>query len=458
MQNACQPTVTLGSCQPGTDRKNFECPAGQGGYIYAEFAKVCDSNGNDISPDKNNQSNWRVINSTCTASCVASGTCCTVSRAAPIRNTTPCAIGLYGPGTVVVRQQSSSCPDPAGAPVWNDSGWTTLSDVSQCRNCPANTTVQTSRWVDRAGTCPSGQSGELTYSDEQVQDVTTTYLCNSQAGVLNDNGSTTAGAWRNTGNTRTLLNTCAALPTNECAVPGSYTITSVSAFIRAGNNTRTLNPYTLGQLQSTPGNANNDNMEFEGTVTGISNGVPFTGTVRASQTPTIRGSGSCYAMQANGNPNAALNSCGGGGMPPGLDLSVFMAGNSQGQMSITTRPCGGGGGSANITTGNLWVYRGVGFVSTGNAPAGQTTLVASARTQFTAALGPLTSSYSNYAITFNGVTKTVLSGSCSVPNLSVAQNCTSEQTVDFNGRPLVIKLTASVVGSDATAQLYVTPQ
>jgi len=195
-------------------------------------------------------------------------------------------------------------------------------------------------------------------------------------------------------------------------------------------------------------------MQFEGTVTGVFNGTPFTGTVRASQSPTIRGTGTCYAMQGQGT-NAYLYSCGGGGMPAGLDLSVFMAGNSQGQMSITSRPCGGGGGSANITTGNLWVYRAVGFVSNGNAPAGQTTLVASAQT---AASGALSISYANYGNTFNGVSKSALSGSCSVPNTSVPQNCTSEQTIDFNGRSLVIKLVGNVNGGTATGQVYVTPQ
>lgn len=219
LQNSCRPIVNIGSCTPGTKTTTFACPSGQGGQITAERPVQCDANGREVPFDESVQSNWKIVNSTCTASCVANGNCCTVTRGRVETNTTQCATGSYGPGVTTRRQQSSSCPTHDGAPVWNDSGWSQVgSATGQCNTCTPNQTTQAVRWVARAGSCPSGQTGVLTYNDEQVQDVVTTRLCNSQAGVLNDDATTTVSAWRNTGNTVVASNTCANIPTNVCAV------------------------------------------------------------------------------------------------------------------------------------------------------------------------------------------------------------------------------------------------
>ncbi len=216
LQNSCRPGVSVGSCTPGTERKYFACPAGQGGQIYAEFATICDSQGNDISPNKNDQNNWKIISSNCTASCVSSGTCCTVSRGPVESRTTQCAVGSYGPGITTRHQQSSSCPQFDGPAVWNNSGWSQVGNATGgCNTCTPNQTTQSVQWVRRAGICPAGQTGELIYNDEQVQDVAITRLCNSQAGVLNDNATTTASAWRNTGNTVVASNTCTTPPAQQ---------------------------------------------------------------------------------------------------------------------------------------------------------------------------------------------------------------------------------------------------
>lgn len=224
LQNSCRPIATMGTCRPETKRKTFECPTGQWGQIYAEFATQCDLNGNTISADESVLSNWKIINTNCTASCVATGNCCTVTRRPVETSTTPCQAGWYGPGVTTRRQQSSQCPTHDGAPVWNDSGWSKVGDdTGQCNRCTPNQTTQAVQWVPRAGSCPAGQTGTLMYNDEQVQDIVTTRLCNSQAGVLNDNATTTVSAWRNTGNTVVASNTCVNVPTKSCAVAiGEY--------------------------------------------------------------------------------------------------------------------------------------------------------------------------------------------------------------------------------------------
>ncbi|HHA2503543.1 TPA: hypothetical protein ACOENT_001766 [Stenotrophomonas maltophilia] len=452
VSNSCQRDPNRKPCTPSTQRQNAACPAGQGGGILQERASTCDANGNEVWSN-----DWKNISSTCTASCIRDGNCCTVGRREQTVSQ-PCAQGSFG-NTSARQQQTSTCASPTAAPVWQ-SNWTTISTIGACSACSPDSSTDATQWQERSAECPTGQTGRHTWRAEQVQTTRLVYACNHASGVTHNNATASTTPWADTGRKMDETNTCTA-PVSECAVPGSYTITSASIVVRAGVNHRTVNPYTLSQIQSTPGNANADNMEFEGSVMGYFNGQPFHGTVRAAQSTTVRGSGTCYAMQANGNPNAALASCGGGGMPPGLDLSVFMAGNSQGQMSVTTRPCGGGGGSANVTTGNLFVYNAIGFIATGNAPAGQSTLVASAQTSVAVSQGPLRASYANYSISFNGVTRTGLNGSCSVSNLGAAQNCVHEQPVDFNGRTLSIKLIASgQVGTniDAVAQVYVTPK
>ena len=224
LQNSCRPIVTTGNCQPGTVYKTFECPSGQGGEIHAERPVQCDANGHELPFDESVQSNWKIINSTCTASCVRDGNCCTITRRPVETTTTQCVAGSYGPGVTTRRQQSSQCPIYNGAPVWNDSGWSPVgTPTGQCQPCTPNQTTQAVQWVPRAGSCPAGQTGVLMYNDEQVQDIVTTRLCNSQAGVLNDDATTTVSAWRNTGNTVVASNTCVNVPTNACAVAiGEY--------------------------------------------------------------------------------------------------------------------------------------------------------------------------------------------------------------------------------------------
>lgn len=450
ISSSCQVDPARPTCTPSTQNQTALCPAGQGGQILQERTSFCAADGSFTWGE------WKTMSNNCTASCAASGTCCQVSR----QNSSEvvyCGAGNYGS---IYRDlvRSSTCPTPTSAPVWSG-GWNTVAQSGSCTTCPSPAQEQQTQSVPASEACPAGQVGAHTWISNQVSTRTRSYSCPDRTVNLPAPNFTAWSGWSEVSRSSE-SNTCAPAP-DVCATPGSYTITSAVMTLRAGNNNRTVNPYTFGQLQSTPGSSSSDNLEMEGTVTGTFNGSTFTGRVRASQSTTIRGTGTCYAMQANGNPNANLSSCGGGGMPPGLDLSLFMAGNSQGQMSVTTRPCGGGGGSANITTGNLFVYSGVGFISNGNAPAGQTTMVASATYQANPSAGGLRASYANYAITFNGVTKTVLSGSCQVANLSVPQNCTQEQTLDFNGRSLVIKLVASAtVGAtiSANAQVYVTPQ
>ena len=173
VSSSCQVDTTRNTCTPRTVQSSRACPSGQGGQETVEQTSVCDTNGNET---------WgalKLIGSTCTASCVSTGTCCVVGR----QNQTvtgDCGIGRYG-RLSIDQTRTSTCISATATPVW-PSTWIDLRS-SGCNACPANTTSTATRYVSMTDNCPAGQIGVISWDSNQVQTTTSTYSCNSQPNI-----------------------------------------------------------------------------------------------------------------------------------------------------------------------------------------------------------------------------------------------------------------------------------
>lgn len=110
--------------------------------------------------------------------CRTDQTCVPLS---PQTQTLACPTGLTG---TITQTRTSTCPGPAGTPIWGD--W-----VQTANTCKALTTCVPSTET-RSVACPSGQTGTVTE--------TRTSSCS--------NGTLTWGAWTGTGGTCTPVLTC----------------------------------------------------------------------------------------------------------------------------------------------------------------------------------------------------------------------------------------------------------
>lgn len=213
VSSSCQPDPNRAACTPSTQRQTASCPAGQGGQIVQERASTCDVNGNQIWGN-----DWKNISSTCTASCAATGTCCSVSR----QNTTEvrqCPAGTYGVQTAYMTR-SSTCATANASPVWPNS-WNTQSITGSCTSCPAPSQDQETQVVSASAPCPSGQTGSHTWNSHQVRTRTRSYSCPVGTASL---PSPTIGAWGSwTETTRSSeSNTCTA----SCSGPSGKAVYS----------------------------------------------------------------------------------------------------------------------------------------------------------------------------------------------------------------------------------------
>jgi type II secretory pathway pseudopilin PulG len=209
VSSSCQPDPNRAACTPRTQRQTAACPAGQGGQIVQERASTCDANGNELWSN-----DWKNISSTCTASCVANGTCCTVSRQTST-DLQYCGVGNYGS---IQRDlyRTSTCDTATSTPAW-PSTWSERSRTGTCTACPAPTQDQETQNVAASAACPAGQTGSHTWTSVQMRTRTRSYDCSSDR-TLNL-PAPTIGAWSGwsevarSGET----NTCAA-PSNSCYV------------------------------------------------------------------------------------------------------------------------------------------------------------------------------------------------------------------------------------------------
>ena len=458
VSNSCRANPVHKDCVPSSRRQTVLCPNNQWGGILQEQASTCNVNGDEVWG-----TDWKTISTTCTATCVGQGTCCTIIRDADEARSEFCPTGQWGRLTSTWGR-TSTCPSSTSTTGAQWGNWIQKTPTQgSCNTCNPRDETETREVPVNVG-CPAGQTGNNTYISVQQRTRRGTFNCingsNATEPTTPDNWTAWSG-WTEISRSGE-TNTCATPPANECAVDGNYTITSQKLVITSGTTSRTVDPYTFGQLEYNSGSTNN--MQVRGTVTGVFNGQPFTGTVGASQTPTLRGTGECYAHRGQG-PNAYLNSCGGGGMPPGLDLYIFMANNSQAQMSLDSRPCGSGSGSegiARIPSGNLISYGTYSFIQTNQAVAGQQTLVSLAKIDPPTNNGPLNAEYVNYTITYNDVTLSGLRGSCGPVRLvGNTEICSSEQTLNFGGKYLVVAIQATSsnlpTGKEVYARVFVTP-
>ena len=173
VSSSCQTDTARNACTPRTVQSTDACPAGQGGQESFEQTSICDANGNET---------WgpiKLIGSTCTASCVSTGTCCVVSR--QNRSITgDCGIGRYG-HLEIDQTRTSTCLTATSTPVW-PSTWIDLRS-SGCNACPADTTATDTQDVTMTRACPAGQNGVISWISHQVRTRVYTYSCNSQPSI-----------------------------------------------------------------------------------------------------------------------------------------------------------------------------------------------------------------------------------------------------------------------------------
>lgn len=208
VSSSCAPAPTVAACLPQTQRQPVACPAGQGGQEIQERTSSCDANG------VTTWGNWKLISSTCTAACVASGNCCVPSsRTQTISQ--PCAIGSYG-SVSALQKQSSICSSSTATPVWG-TPWQNVTTNGTCAACPADSVTYTTRWVDITNACLIGSYGSNVQQQEQRQGTLVAYNCNASAGQTTATPTTTVNPWQVTGTTR-VVSSCAACPANTSNV------------------------------------------------------------------------------------------------------------------------------------------------------------------------------------------------------------------------------------------------
>ena len=207
------------ACVPSVDAVRYDpCPVGQGGSITMQRSSTCpNAYGSPV------WGTWVATESTCSATCVATGNCCQPTREER-SYVTPCANGEIG-SIWGEEMNTSSCATATSSPLW--AGWAALTTYGSCASCPVNSTNNEVQWVPSSATCPSGQTGTHTWEREQNRTQSVSYDCPSGTTTL---PSPTLGSWTafaDTGNTRGEVNTCADEPIPEVcgAQPGSTTRT-----------------------------------------------------------------------------------------------------------------------------------------------------------------------------------------------------------------------------------------
>ena len=204
VSTSCSPAPATASCSQQVQRQPFACPNGQGGQEILERTSTCDTSGNVV------WGNWKLISSTCTASCIANGNCCVPTS----RNQTvaqPCAIGSFG-SVSALQKQSSICASATATPVWG-TPWQTVSTNGSCASCPADSVTYATRWVQITTPCLNGTVGNNVQEQEQRQGTLVAYNCNASAGQTTATSTTTVNPWQVTGTTR-VVSACGTCPSN----------------------------------------------------------------------------------------------------------------------------------------------------------------------------------------------------------------------------------------------------
>lgn len=140
------------------------------------------------------------------------------------------------------RSVTYACPAPQGSYSTAYGAWVPLASSVCVPKCvaPGPASWQEYRWdpTTRYGTCPAGQSGTISYTEQQVRTDTTTYACPAPQGGYTS--STSYGGWSDTGTTTNYVSTCtpnappSAQAVNNCTTTGiinsaTYGVLSVHA-------------------------------------------------------------------------------------------------------------------------------------------------------------------------------------------------------------------------------------
>ena len=195
---------------PQTQAITYACPAPTGAYTTAYGA-------------------WSpAVASVCAPKCVAPGPGSQMQSAGcPAGQVTSSGATSF----TQTRSVTYACPAPQGSYSTAYGAWAPLASSVCAPKCvaPGPSSWQEYRWdpTTRYGTCPAGQSGTISYTEQQVRTDTTTYACPAPQGGYTS--STSYGGWSDTGATTNYVNTCTpnAPPTasgNGCTatgIPGS---------------------------------------------------------------------------------------------------------------------------------------------------------------------------------------------------------------------------------------------
>ncbi|MBK0052933.1 type II secretion system protein [Stenotrophomonas sp. S39] len=191
---------------PVTDKetRTTSCEPGQGGNITQERFRNCNSSGTK------DWSEWKTLNTTCSASCVTTGTCCSpgrMQRAASVG----CPINTYGQRDGI-EEQFSRCASATTTPIWSGT-WSLKgsSVVGSCNACPPNTSEVLSRTEPRSGSCPAGTYGNQSWEAVFNQTVNISYACNASANQTSPGRSESYSNWVESG-TRNHNSNCTACP------------------------------------------------------------------------------------------------------------------------------------------------------------------------------------------------------------------------------------------------------
>lgn len=202
--NSCHPATPLLTCTPSSVREVLNCPAGQGGQIVRERSSSCSS-----LTSAPTWGPWSTISSTCTAACVATGTCCAPKRETQIAGT-PCPEGTYG-STSQEQQRFLGCADSmTQSASW--SLWQTIASSGSCAACPTSVETQ-QQWVARTEACPAGSTGgTISYEAEQIRTRDVSYNCPAGTTTLPAPTYGNWSAWADTGSRRNTVDSCVSGP------------------------------------------------------------------------------------------------------------------------------------------------------------------------------------------------------------------------------------------------------
>ena len=234
------------SCSPGVISGTQPCPAGEGGQITTQQDITCSPSGaigfGPVTP----------VSNTCQTSCVATGTCCTVSSQAGPQQNVPCNAGQFGL-IIDTTTQYSTCASATATPVFGPAQIT--GTTGSCAACPATVTNTQTQTIPGSAACPAGETGSDTWTQTQTRTDTVTYSCPAGTTTLPAPLTSAWTAWTNTGGRIGEVNSCVS---NTCSKSGSgaWSVAVVSMQDGPFGGTPTATPYDTVTFDPTTGRAN----------------------------------------------------------------------------------------------------------------------------------------------------------------------------------------------------------